>query len=603
MWGVGGPGAAGSVGGPSLLRVPDLESLVTSRFRDAIVGAFGSEHAEADPVVRPPARPEHGDLAVSAAMALARRVGMPPRDVARRILEHVDLAGITEEPEIAGPGFINLRFTPGQLAARAAELAADPRLGVPLASEPVRTVVDYSSPNIAKEMHVGHLRSTIIGDALVRVLEAVGHEVIRQNHIGDWGTQFGMLVQHLIETRGAPAPGETPTIEDLDAFYREANARFGADPDFADRARRRVVALQSGDPETLRIWKAFVEESLRHAREVYDRLGVLLTDADIAGESTYNDDLGPLVEELLERGIAVVDDGAVCVFPEGFTGPDGTPTPLIIRRADGGYLYATTDLAAIRHRVRTLGARRLIYVTDLRQSQHFAMVFATARAAGWLPPDTEAVHVGFGTVLGPDGRPLKSRSGDNIRLAELLDEAVARARAVVDAKQPDLPEAERDRVARIVGIGALKYADLSTQRVKDYVFDWDRMLALKGDTAPYLQYAHTRIVSILANAPDPEAGEAVPSSVVVGEPAERALVLALDRFGPTVAAVADRLEPHLLCGYLFELAQTFTSFYDTCPVLRAPEDVRTSRLVLCRLTAAVLERGLDLLGIEVPGRM
>ncbi|WP_437588507.1 arginine--tRNA ligase [Sorangium sp. So ce1000] len=565
-------------------------------FQAAITAAFGAEHAAVDPSLR---RSSHADYQANAAMALGNRLGRPPREVAAAIVAALQLDGICRKVEIAGPGFVNLTLEDAYLTRELAETAGGGRLGVPLAAQPETVIVDYSGPNAAKEMHVGHLRSTIIGDALARVLEALGHRVIRQNHLGDWGTPFGMLIEHMLDL--GEAASQELSVGDLDAFYRQARAKFDGDPAFAERSRRRVVRLQGGDEQTLALWRQLVRESTRYFESVYRRLGVTLTDADFAGESFYNPMLTDVLEELGRKGLARESEGALCVFPAGFTGKGGEPLPLIVRKQDGGYGYATTDLAAIRHRLTTVGARRIIYVVGAPQSQHFAMVFATAREAGWLAPPARAEHVAFGSVLGADKKMFKTRSGDTVKLSDLLDEAVERATKVVQEKNPELDAEASGAVARAVGVGAVKYADLSSDRIKDYVFDWDRMLAFEGNTAPYLMYAHARIRSIFR-----KAGVESPrgAGIVLGEPAERALVLELLRFGAVLEDVAATLEPHRLCGYLFELAGSFTTFYERCPVLRAESDeVRSSRLALCDLTAEVLAKGLGLLGIEAPERM
>ncbi|MFP5377615.1 MAG: arginine--tRNA ligase, partial [Acidimicrobiia bacterium] len=518
----------------------------------------------------------------------------------------LDVAGVAEPPEVAGPGFVNLRLLAGSVEARVAAMAADPRLGVRPAPRPERVVVDYSNPNVAKEMHVGHLRSTIIGDAIVRTLEFLGHAVVRQNHIGDWGTNFGMLIEHLADLGEEEAAAEL-SVGDLEAFYQQAKAKFDADPGFADRARRRVVALQGGDPPTLRLWRLLIEQSTRYFSAVYRLLGVRLTEGDIAGESFYNPMLADVAADLEDRGLAEVDEGALCVFPPGFTGRDGRRFPLMVRKSDGGFGYDATDLAALRHRVCELGAERVIYVVDARQAQHFALLFAAGEMAGWLGEGRRAEYVPFGTVLGPDGRPFRTRAGGTVKLIALLEEAVERAERVVREKSPDLDAGTRREVARQVGVGAVKYADLSNDRLKDYVFDLDRMLAMEGNTAPYLQYAHARIRSIFRKAGgDAPGGDGPPGAVAVrlAEPAERALALQLLTLDGVVRATADALQPHRLCTWLFELAGAFTEFYERCPVLRAatPEE-RASRLVLCSLTARALRLGLDLLGIEAPDRM
>jgi arginyl-tRNA synthetase len=583
--------------------VPSPVAVLHARLQAAIESALGAEFTGTDPVLRRSANPKFGDFQANAAMALAKRLsdGSSPRDVATRIVSALDVTGVCSAVEIAGPGFINLTLSADALGVAAGELLADDRLGVPAASPADCVVIDYSSPTLTKEMHVGHLRSTVIGDALARTLDFAGHDVIRQNHYGEWGTQFGMLIEHLSSVGGT---GGSVSIADLNDFYQAANARFTSDESFKDRARERVVALQAGEPESLELWRQFVAAARGHAEEVYELLGVTLQPSDDRPESSFNDQLDDVAAELETSGVARVDEGALCAYPDGFKNRDGDPLALIVRKSDGGYGYQATDLAAIRHRVATLGGTRLIYVVDARQSQHLAMVFAIARAAGWVPSDVRVEHVAFGTVLGPDGKPFKSRSGDNVKLNEVLHEAVDRASAIVASKNPGLDAATRADVARAVGIGAVKYADLSSDRIKDYVFDWDRMLAFDGNTAPYLQYAHARIRSIFRRAGAGVVGGGGGGGVVVAEDAERALVLQLLSFAEVVAAVAETLQPHRLCTMLFDTAQAFTAFYEACPVLRAPDDSsRASRLALCELTARVLEVGLQLLGIETPDQM
>ncbi len=595
------PGVARSVAGIPWEMADPASSLDTS-LRRAVAAAF-PEAADADPVLRPSADSRFGDYQANGAMALGKRLGRPPREVAQAVADHLDAAGAgVEQPEVAGPGFLNLRLTTAWLSARVTELGADPRLGIVGAERPERVVVDYSAPNVAKEMHVGHLRSTIIGDALVRILGFLGHDVVRQNHVGDWGTPFGMLIEHLLDLGEEEAADEL-SVGDLTTFYQEARKKFDADTAFAGRARGRVVLLQGGDEETLRLWRLLVDESKRYFNLVYRRLGVLLTDDDLAGESFYNDLLGPTCNELEERGIAVLSEGALCVFPPGFTGRDGGPMPLMVKKSDGGFGYDATDLAAVRYRTHELDASHLVYVVGSPQAQHLSLVFAGGVLAGWLGGVTgrRAVHAGFGSVLGADGRMLKTRSGDSAKLIDLLDEAVERAAAIV-AERSELSADEQAAVAEAVGIGGVKYADLSNDRARDYTFDYDRMLATEGNTAAYLQYAVARCLSILRKG---ETDGARPSAEVsVVEPAERALALALLRLDAAVQAAASDLAPHKLCGHLFGLAQDFTAFWDACPVLKAPdENIRASRLALCRLTAAALALGLDLLGIAAPGRM
>ena len=575
--------------------MPGPQEMLAERVQAAIGRAFGAEHGAVDPLVRPAQNPRFGDFQANVAMSLAKRVGRNPREVAQAIVAALDTGDVCGPPEIAGPGFINLRFTEAWLARAVAGAARDPRLAVERAGAPETVVVDYSGPNVAKEMHVGHLRSTVIGDALARTLAFLGHRVLRQNHLGDWGTQFGLLIEHLVEQGD-----EGLESRDLNALYREAAARFERDAAFAERARQRVVALQGGDADTLALWRRLVAASQRHFDAIYDRLDVTLRPDDVRGESFYNPRLADVVADLAARRLATDSEGALCVFLPGFSGKDGEPLPLIVRKSDGGFLYATTDLAALRYRIHELGARRLVYVTDARQQQHFAMVFAAARAAGWVPEGVRLEHVVFGTVLGEDGKPFRTRSGDTVRLAELLDEAERRASTIVAAKNAALDDAEREAVARVVAVGAIKYADLASDRVKDYVFSWERMLAMDGNTAPYLQYAYARIRSIFRRA----GVDVVPAApVVLADPAERALALQLLQLGTVVGTVADTLEPHRLCGYLYDVATAFSAFYEACPVLQASEAERASRLVLCDATARTLEQGLELLGIRVLGRM
>ncbi|GAA1148679.1 arginine--tRNA ligase [Ornithinicoccus hortensis] len=542
---------------------------------------------------------QFADVQCNAPLALAKKVGAPPRDVAARIVEALDLAEQCSGIEISGPGFINLTFADGWLEGLVAAVAADDRLGVPTEQRQV-IPIDYSAPNVAKEMHVGHLRTTVVGDALARTLEHLGHEVVRQNHIGDWGTPFGMLLEHLTDV--GPDSAEAGLLEtDPNAFYQAARERFDGDEEFATRSRARVVQLQAGEPETLRLWESLVELSRHYFNRIYALLDVTLADEHLAGESTYNDQLEGICAELEEKGLATVDNGALCVFLDGYTGREGKPVPLIIRKSDGGYGYATTDLATVKHRVQTLGADRILYVIGAPQSLHLQMCWQTARLAGWLPEDVEVVHVQIGNVLGPDRKILRTRSGTPLRLMALLEEAVATARRVIDASRPDLDEDVRATIAPQVGIGAVKYADLSVAHDSEYVFDLDRMTALTGNTGPYLQYAAARIRSILRRgAVDGASGAAIR----LAEPAERALGLRLLEFGEVVESVGRELEPHRLCGFLFEVAQDFSGFYEQCPVLQAPDAAtRASRLALAGLTLDVLVQGLDLLGIEAPERM
>ncbi|HEU4617496.1 MAG TPA: arginine--tRNA ligase [Gammaproteobacteria bacterium] len=586
----------------------DPRSLLAARLRKAVGAAFGGELSAVDPMVR---RSERADYQADLAMGLAKSLKRAPRQVAEAVVANLDLEGVAERVEIAGPGFINFTLAQSFLETALGTLAQDAALGIVPAERPERVVVDYSAPNVAKEMHVGHLRSTIIGDALARLLGALGHEIIRQNHLGDWGTPFGMLIEHLVDVGGADRSGADAgadaeaDVGELSEFYRAARAKFDRDPGFAERARRRVVLLQSGDPQTLALWKKLVDVSKKHFRALYQALGVLLGDDDIRAESFYNPMLPDIAADLERRGIARESDGALCVFVPGFENRDGEPLPLIVRKQDGGFGYAATDLAALRYRTQELLATRLLYVVGTPQQQHFAMVFAVASLAGWLAPPARAEHVAFGSILGPDKKMLKTRAGESVRLAALIGEAIDRAEAELRARDPDLDADTRRALAAKIGIGALKYADLANDRIKDYIFDWERMLALEGRTGPYLQYAHARIRSILRKAAEAgiERAEA-PPAIALTEGAERALGLELLGFGGAVADAAESLKPHRLAGYLYDLATAFTKFFESCPVLRAPdESTRAARLALCELTAAVLARGLGLLGIEAPERM
>ncbi|NUT47346.1 MAG: arginine--tRNA ligase [Saccharothrix sp.] len=568
------------------------------------IGRVREDLAGADPVVR---RSDRADFQCNAPLALAKRIGVKPADLAADVVAALDVDGdpVVASVERSGPGFLNVTVTGDAVWDQVAARLGDPRLGVGLPESGHRAVVDYSAPNIAKEMHVGHLRTTIIGDGLARVVGFLGADVVRQNHLGDFGTQFGMLIQYLDEHPDAAwhqdeLGDRTSAVSALDTLYRAARAEFDADPGFADRARARVVALQSGDPATVAVWQDIVAESERSFRAIYDRLGVLLTPEDSVGESFYNPMLGDTVDELVDAGLAVESEGALVFYSDEVTGPEGRPVTLMVRKRDGGYGYDTTDLATIRYRIRDLKANRLVYVTDSRQALHFQLVFEAARRAGWLGDGITAEHVAYGTILGPDGRPFKTRAGSTVRLMDLLDDAVSHARAVVREKNPDLDAAEVDRIAESAGIAAVKYADLSTSRVKDYSFDVDRMVSLTGNTGVYLQYAHARIRSILRKAGDPDT--AVDRTVAL-QPAERALALELDAYGSVLAEVATTLEPHRLCGYLYDLARAFTAFYEDCPVIKADEPVRGNRLALCRLTARTLGHGLGLLGIVAPERM
>ena len=547
--------------------MPDMQSL------EALLNARVRAVAGIDPEMRPATKPQFGHFQSNVALRLAKQEGRPPRDVAARIIEQLDVSELCEPLEIAGPGFINFRIRSEVLAAAASAILEDPHGGLNVSAFPQRVVIDYSSPNVAKQMHVGSLRSTIIGDCFNRVLGALGHTVIAQNHIGDWGRQFGMLVEQILFEDLDPS---TLNLALAEALYKRANEHLKADEEFAIRSRDRVVMLQAGDEETLRIWQQLIDVSLAGFNATYDRLNVLLTDDDLAGESQYNRDLAAVCEDLESRGIAVVDDGALVVFVPGFN------APAILRNQRGGYGYATTDLAAIRHRVGALSANRIIYVVGSPQTLHFEQVFAVARMAGYLPEDVAAQHVGFGQVLGADGKKFSTREGTGVSLDVLLDAAEAEA-------------------APNVALAAIKYADLSSSLQKDYTFDAQRMVQTSGDTGPYLQYAHARMCQILRRA---EAENINFGTVaVLQEPAEQQLALLLSRFGEVVDEVSESLTPHKLCGYLYDVAGALARFYEACPVLKSEGEVRSSRLALCAATKSVIAKGLELLGIDAPDRM
>ncbi len=574
----------------------DPEEVLARLVGDALGAVLGAEHAGDDPLIRPS---QFADFQANVALPSAKRLGRAPREVAAGLAEHLDGTDAVAHAEVSGPGFINLTLRDEWIAAQVTSQLADPRLGVPLAQPAQTVVVDYSGPNVAKELHVGHLRATVVGDAVVRVLEHLGHAVVRAAHLGDWGTQFGMMIEHALDI-GEQATHDQLGAAEFTAFYQAARAKFDASPDFADRSRRRVVQLQAGDEQTLRLWRLLVGDSLEYLREIYARMCITLTGDDMDPESFYNPMLADVCQELESLGVAVISDGALCAFPPGFTGRDDRPLPLILRKSDGGYGYATTDVAAIRYRLRKLGAARMIYVVGSDQAQHLQMVFAVARQAGWLTDAASAEHAVIGLVTGPGGQRLRTRSGEQAKLVTLIAEAVERAERVI-ADRYDDPE-QRSQIAEAVGIGALKYGDLSVARDSSYALDFDRMLALTGNTGPYLQYATARIRSIFHRAgqqPDQAEGP-----ILVTEGAERALALQLLGLGGAVRGVAAAAEPHKLAGFLFDTASAFTTFYEQCPVLQAPEpSIRQSRLALSALTLRVLMTGLGLLGIPVPDRM
>jgi arginyl-tRNA synthetase len=579
-----------------------------NRLEQALVAAFGSDLAGTDPLLVPTNNPQYGDYQANVAMSLAKPLGQAPRKIAEAIVQHLQVEDICETPTIAGPGFINLTLKPAYLETQLQQAQADARLGIASTSNPKKEIVDFSSPNIAKEMHVGHLRSTIIGDSIANVLEFQGNDVLRLNHVGDWGTQFGMLITYLREAY--PAALTTPDaldLGDLVEFYKQAKKRFDEDEDFKEKSRLAVVELQSGGKEAIAAWKLLCDQSRRAFQEIYDLLGVRLTER---GESFYNPLLPDVVADLDKQGLLVEDQGAKCVFLEGFTNKEGDPLPLIVQKSDGGYNYATTDLAAVRYRIEQDKAQRIIVITDAGQANHFVQVWQVAKRAGWVPDSVELVHVPFGVVQGEDGKKFKTRSGDTVRLQDLLDEAIARARADLTARLAEEGRQESEEfiahVSQVVGISAVKYADLSQNRTSNYIFSYDKMLALQGNTAPYMLYAYARIqgISRKGNINFQQLGNQ--SKVILQHETELALAKQLLQFDEVLAAVEQDLMPNRLCEYLFQLSQKFNLFYDRdrgVPVLNAEEPYRTSRLILCDVTARTLKLGLSLLGIQVLERM
>ncbi|EKO3366673.1 arginine--tRNA ligase [Vibrio fluvialis] len=576
----------------------NIQALINDKVSQALEAAGAPAGSPA--AVRQSAKPQFGDYQANGVMGVAKQLGTNPREFAQKVIDVLDLDGIASKTEIAGPGFINIFLSEEFLAKQADAALADERLGV--AQEAQQTIVaDYSAPNVAKEMHVGHLRSTIIGDAVVRTLEFLGHKVIRANHIGDWGTQFGMLIANL--ERVQQESGEVSMeLSDLEAFYRESKKLYDEDAEFAERARNYVVKLQGGDAFCLDMWKKLVDVTMIQNQRNYDRLNVSLTRDDVMGESMYNDMLPGIVADLKEKGLAQEDDGAQVVFLEEFKNKDGEPMGVIIQKRDGGFLYTTTDIACAKYRYETLGADRVLYFIDSRQHQHLMQAWTIVRKAGYVPEAVTLEHHAFGMMLGKDGRPFKTRAGGTVRLADLLDEAEERAKALIESKNPDLDADEKAEIATTVAMAAVKYADLSKHRTTDYVFDWDNMLAFEGNTAPYMQYAYTRVASIFAKAgvsPDNLTGD-----IKITEEKEKALIAKLLQFEEAVQSVSREGQPHILCSYLFELAGQFSSFYEACPILIAEdESVKQSRLKLAALTAKTIKQGLSLLGINTLERM
>ncbi|WP_217554288.1 arginine--tRNA ligase [Vibrio metschnikovii] len=576
----------------------NIQALINDKVSQALEAAGAPAGSPA--AVRQSAKPQFGDYQANGVMGVAKQLGMNPREFAQKVIDVLDLDGIASKTEIAGPGFINIFLSEDFLAQQAELALADAHLGVNKA-EPQTIVVDYSAPNVAKEMHVGHLRSTIIGDAVVRTLEFLGHNVIRANHIGDWGTQFGMLIANL--ERVQQQSGEVSMeLADLEAFYRESKTLYDEDEEFAAKARNYVVKLQSGDAFCLEMWKKLVDVTMIQNQQNYDRLNVSLSRDNVMGESMYNDMLPGIVADLKEKGIAQEDDGAQVVFLDEYKNKDGEPMGVIIQKRDGGFLYTTTDIACAKYRYETLGADRVLYFIDSRQHQHLMQAWTIVRKAGYIPEHVSLEHHAFGMMLGKDGRPFKTRAGGTVRLADLLDEAQVRAAALIEAKNPDLTADEKTSIATTVAMAAVKYADLSKHRTTDYIFDWDNMLAFEGNTAPYMQYAYTRVASIFAKAGI--SMDALSGQIIIGEEKEKALIAKLLQFEEAVQAVAREGQPHIMCSYLFELAGQFSSFYEACPILVASnEESKQSRLKLAALTAKTIKQGLDLLGINTLERM
>ena len=576
----------------------NIQALLSEKVSQAMIAAGAP--ADCEPQVRQSAKVQFGDYQANGMMAVAKKLGMAPRQLAEQVLSHLDLNGIANKVEIAGPGFINIFLDPAFLAEHVSQALKSDRLGI-AQPEKQTIVVDYSAPNVAKEMHVGHLRSTIIGDAAVRTLELMGHKVIRANHVGDWGTQFGMLIAYL-EKQQQENAGEM-ALADLEGFYREAKKHYDEDEAFAERARSYVVKLQGGDEYFRKMWRQLVDITMTQNQLTYDRLNVTLTRDDVMGESLYNPMLPGIVADLKAKGLAVESEGATVVFLDEFKNKEGEPMGVIIQKKDGGYLYTTTDIACAKYRYETLHADRVLYYIDSRQHQHLMQAWTIVRKAGYVPDSVPLEHHMFGMMLGKDGKPFKTRAGGTVKLADLLDEALERARRLVAEKNPEMPADELEKLANVVGIGAGKYADLSKNRTTDYVFDWDNMLAFEGNTAPYMQYAYTRVLSVFRKA-ELEESAIINAEVTITEDREAQLAARLLQFEETLNVVARDGTPHVMCAYLYDLAGLFSSFYEHCPILSAEnESVRNSRLKLALLTAKTLKLGLDTLGIETVERM
>ncbi len=578
---------------------------LSHHFSQALVTAFGSQVAGIKPLVVPTSNPKFGDYQSNIALSLAKILGQSPLAIAEQIITHLNLTDICEPATIAGAGFINLTLKLTYLETQISAIQNDANLGVAKATHPLKVVVDFSSPNIAKEMHVGHLRSTIIGDCIARVLEFRDHEVLRLNHVGDWGTQFGMLIAYLREAYPeALITADALDIGDLVSLYKQAKIRFDEDDSFSETARQEVVKLQAGDKESRHAWQLLCQQSRREFQVIYDLLDIKLTER---GESFYNPFLPEIINELDKQGLLQKDQGATCVFLDGFTNKSGEPLPLIVQKSDGGYNYATTDLAALKYRIEKDQAERIIYVTDAGQANHFAQFFQVAKRAGFIPENVEVVHVPFGLVQGEDGKRLKTRSGETIKLRELLDEAIERTRADVEKRLAEEGRTESkefiENVAQVVGIGAIKYADLSQNRISNYIFSYDKMLSLQGNTAPYMLYAYARVQSISREGSIDFDALATDAKIILGDATELVLAKTIFQLGEIIQEVEDNLLPNRLCEYLYDLSKKFNKFYETCPVLKSDEPVRTSRLILCHLTARTLKLGLSLLGIPVLERM